>query len=237
MKKSFYIVSSIVFFLVSVSALLANSQSQPDPVYLRPNFTNTGRMCSLILRLDSRVRDGYEFGVYSSLDSLVGSGVAYGSNCVITVWGDNVQTPDVVDGAIPGEKLTIRAFDTLPKLFHDVTLSEIKDGTGGSDLAELIYVEGYITANLFIPFLPAEETTNSRTFVAPSVSTGTFRLVSNSQFNQNVRVANALGNIVREFTSNGPESEIDLAGEPCGTYFIIVSSEASVNSFKIVLQK
>ena len=194
-------------------------------------------MCSLILRLDSRVRDGYEFGVYSSLDSLVGSGVAYGLNCVITVWGDNVQTPDVIDGAIPGEKLTIRAFDTLAKQFHDVTLSEIKDGTGGTDLTELIYIEGYITANLFIPFLPAEQITESTTFVAPTISSGVFRLASNSQTNQNVRITNALGSLVREFTVAGAEFEIDLANEPNGTYFVLVSSNGSANSFKIVLQK
>lgn len=237
MKKNYFVLKLILAFVASASSLFAISQSQPEPVYLRPNFTNTGRMCSLILRLDSRVRDGYEFGVYSSLDSLVGSGVAYGSNCVITVWGDNVQTPDVVDGANPGEKLTIRSFDTLTKLFHEVTLSEIKDGTGGSDLTELVYIEGYITANLFIPFLPAEQIAEEGTCVAPSVSSGVFHLNSNGQYYQKVLVSDAIGNFIREYNFYESEKIIDLTGEFNGVYYIIVRSDKSVKSFKIVLLK
>jgi hypothetical protein len=243
MKKSITLTFlSALCSLFIISSLPALSQTQPDPVYLKPTFTKTSKMCSLIFTLDSRIPDGYELGVYSSLDSLIGSGVAFQGKCVFTAWGDNPQT-EIVDGAKSNEELTIKAFDTTAKAFHAVELSNIWDGIGEKALDHLMYLDnqGWIKADVFIPFLPVDEEISAGARVYPDVTNGTFTVFSGVNCDFTIAVSDMLGNkvLTKEIAASASNSNhiIDLSPYANGLYIVAIETNKEEKCFKVILSK
>jgi hypothetical protein len=71
-----------------------------------PNYTNTGSNAVILIQCPD-MKDGDEIGVWMSSGQLVGSGVVIKGRAIITVWGNNMATPDMVDGAVEDEELSL----------------------------------------------------------------------------------------------------------------------------------
>jgi hypothetical protein len=71
-----------------------------------PYFSNTGSNAVILIQCPD-LKDGDEIGVWMSSGQLVGSGVVNNGKAIITVWGNNLATPDIIDGAVEDEELRL----------------------------------------------------------------------------------------------------------------------------------
>jgi len=71
--------------------------------------------------------EGTEIGVYNGNGTVVGSGVVHLGRASVTIWGDNIATNGVIDGAIEGEHLSIKAYDVKNSQMYKVNLGEVTD--------------------------------------------------------------------------------------------------------------
>ncbi|MFH0990668.1 MAG: choice-of-anchor D domain-containing protein [bacterium] len=77
-----------------------------EPTHYKPGNTETGSN-AIILVQNGKLNDGDEIGVWTSMNKLVGSGIALHGKAVVTIWGDNSMTSESKEGASEGEVLTL----------------------------------------------------------------------------------------------------------------------------------
>lgn len=101
---------------------VANETPQTLTRHFSAPFSTSENMSVLALG-DKAMIVGWELGVFSSNDLLVGSGVfGVDGRCGVAVWGDD-PTTDEIDGALEGERLTIRRWDGVedsPASFEEI---------------------------------------------------------------------------------------------------------------------
>jgi len=101
----------------------SSSDDLKDAQYFKFN-SNTGQNCTVVVpsSIDPRYWDGTlltsgdEIGVFNSAGLCCGAVVWNGENTAITVWGDDVQTADIVDGFLENDTLRFRVWDSKKDL-------------------------------------------------------------------------------------------------------------------------
>jgi hypothetical protein len=111
--------------------------NEPVPQYLHPSISETGNSATMVV-LANNLFEGTEIGVYDGRGELIGSGVVHSGRAAVTIWGDNSMTK-VIDGAVEGEQLTIKAFDAANAKTINVNLTDITELTEGKKLNGLTY--------------------------------------------------------------------------------------------------
>jgi len=84
---------------------LASVWPGASPSHYSPPF-GTGANAHLLLKAEN-LAEGDEVGVWADGRILAGAGVVQGGRVLITLWGDDIATPDVIDGAQTGSPLTL----------------------------------------------------------------------------------------------------------------------------------
>ncbi|MBX3042936.1 MAG: S8 family peptidase [Candidatus Kapabacteria bacterium] len=106
------------------------------PKILIPAISNTGNNSTLVIFAD--VPDGNEIGVYSEFDLLLGSGIFLDGKAIVTIWGNNSQSPGS-DGAKANNELRIKHYDNKTGRLNDVELFEMTDIISGESQSWLNY--------------------------------------------------------------------------------------------------
>ena len=86
---------------------LAMNRSQ---VHFTP-LTSTGPSATVLIFV-AEARDGDEIAA-TARGMIVGSGVVESGKCILSIWGDNPMTADIVDGAVEGDPLAFRIWSAL----------------------------------------------------------------------------------------------------------------------------
>ncbi|MBI4546679.1 MAG: T9SS type A sorting domain-containing protein [Ignavibacteriae bacterium] len=103
--------STLTYPANTVVPLSATPKQQPvaevEPArHYHSSVSNTGSSAILLVK-SPELSDGDEVGVWTSKGTLCGNGIVENGKAVITIWGDNSMTKDVIDGAVEEELLLL----------------------------------------------------------------------------------------------------------------------------------
>jgi hypothetical protein len=98
--------------------------------YVTP-ATKTGANAVLLLE-DPSLKEGDEIAVWTASKVLIGSGVIGQRNALITIWGDDKTTENVIDGASEGEPLSLTVWSVEQQSERPLALSTISDAVTGT---------------------------------------------------------------------------------------------------------
>jgi hypothetical protein len=83
--------------------------------YVLDSTLNTGNNSTVVFPapvIEPALNMGDELGIFTPSGILCGAAVYMGQNLAITVWGDDATTASVVEGMLPGERYTIKAWQS-----------------------------------------------------------------------------------------------------------------------------
>jgi hypothetical protein len=115
----------------------AAKEHRPVPKYLIPEVSMTGNNSVLLLKCEN-IENMNEIGVYANSNQLVGSGVVFNGVAVITIWGDDSQTPEI-DGALNSYELKVMSYELKTGKITDVNLSGLIDFITNEQVSEMKY--------------------------------------------------------------------------------------------------
>jgi hypothetical protein len=103
-----------------------NATEIPSPVHYQPTASRTGANAVLLVEAPE-LKEGDEIAIWTASKMLVGSSVMSGRKALITVWGDNIATQDVTDGAVEGEPLSLTFWSAAEQNEGSLTVSSLLD--------------------------------------------------------------------------------------------------------------
>jgi hypothetical protein len=98
--------------------------------YVTP-VTKTGANAIFLLE-DPGLKEGDEIAVWTASKMLIGSGVIDQGKALITIWGDDKATENVIDGAAEGEPLSLTVWSIEQQSERPLALSTISDAVAGT---------------------------------------------------------------------------------------------------------
>ena len=105
---------------------------------------NTGSNATVLVKTQD-AKDGDEIAVLSSSKAVIGSGVVKSGQAVIAFWGDNTLTPNVIEGAIEGEELTLTLWTSADQAEKQLTVTGLTDALVNKDVGtDLKYKENQV---------------------------------------------------------------------------------------------
>lgn len=127
------------------SSLIAGSISpsvdliEPNAGHVSPRhyslFANTGASATLLIE-SADLADGDEIAVENAKGRVIGSGVMRRSRTLLTIWGDNMMTKEILDGATEQEELSLKVWLKSEGIEKTLAISSITDGLTGAALEE-----------------------------------------------------------------------------------------------------
>jgi hypothetical protein len=84
---------------------------------------------------DPSLKEGDEIAVWTASKVLIGSGVIGQRNALITIWGDDKTTENVIDGASEGEPLSLTVWSVEQQSERPLALSTISDAVTRTTLS------------------------------------------------------------------------------------------------------
>jgi GH18 family chitinase len=98
----------------------------PSPLHYQPRVTRTGANAVLLVEAPD-LKESDEIAVWTTSKILVGSGAMRRGKALITVWGDNIATHDIIDGAVEGESLTLTFWSAAEQNEGSLTVLSLTD--------------------------------------------------------------------------------------------------------------
>jgi hypothetical protein len=114
----------------------------PEPKYLRASKKTTSVHNTFIIELP-KDNDGNEVAIYNDHEELITSGVVHNGFAILTVWGDDDKTA-VNEGAIEGDRFTLKILDQRTQEISTLNNIVIKDLRADIFLNDLFYQKGGI---------------------------------------------------------------------------------------------
>jgi hypothetical protein len=105
---------------------MAIGMDVPSPHHYQPQVTKTGANAVLLVEAPE-LKEGDEIAIWTASKMLVGSGVMSGRKALITIWGDNIATPDITDGAVEGEPLSLIFWSAAEQNEGSLTVTSLLD--------------------------------------------------------------------------------------------------------------
>ncbi len=103
--------------------------TEGSPRHYVPPF-RTGANAHLLLEAE-RLTDGDEVAVWAEGRILAGAGTVQGGRVLITIWGDDIATPDFIDGAQAGSPLTLTLWSNDLKREETLLVENLKEALKG----------------------------------------------------------------------------------------------------------
>jgi hypothetical protein len=126
--------------MLTKRSVIAGTVGVSSPVHYTSSVSNTGANAVLILE-SSELKEGDEIGVWTEKKMLVGSGVVNQGRAVITIWGDNSITEDIIDGAMEGESLSLTMWSVEEKKETPLSISSLQDALTGKQVENVLRYE------------------------------------------------------------------------------------------------
>jgi Tol biopolymer transport system component len=123
--------------ILTKQSVVASTTGVSSPVHYTSSVSNTGANAILFVE-SSDLKEGDEVGVWTEKKMLVGSGVVHQGRAVITIWGDNTITEDIVDGAVDGESLSLTAWSSGEKEEKSLSISSLQDALTGKQVENVL---------------------------------------------------------------------------------------------------
>jgi hypothetical protein len=120
--------------LAPSKALMADGEQEDRQPQHFPAVANTGANAILLVEFP-HAADGDEIAVLTSKAVRVGSGVFHQQKAVITIWGDQALTTNVVEGASEGEALSLKLWSRADQTEKVLAVSALTDALSSSALA------------------------------------------------------------------------------------------------------
>jgi hypothetical protein len=128
-----YVVGSIL-----TKRQFAENGSVPnEPVHYNSYASRTGTNATLLV-MSKDLQNGDEIAVKTETGLLVGSGVVTENKAVVTIWEDDIQTENVIEGAKEGEALVLMCWSTSKHQEGTLTFSLITDALTGLKLEPIL---------------------------------------------------------------------------------------------------
>jgi hypothetical protein len=99
-----------------------------------PSAPNTGVNATLLVE-SSELADGDELAITTSGGLSVGSAVIRQGKALLTVWGDNRITAEVIEGAPKNEALTLKVWSQATQTEKPVAITSLREAVTGKPLA------------------------------------------------------------------------------------------------------
>ena len=103
-----------------------NNSSFTVPQHYKLSVTKTGSNAILLIE-GSEMNDGDEIGVWTQDRRLIGSGVVASRRALVTIWGDNPITDNVIEGAKENEVLSLTHWSAGEQQERTITLNAVSD--------------------------------------------------------------------------------------------------------------
>lgn len=124
-----------------------NSVTKPNLTakQITPISSETGKEMFLIFDSE-QVRPNDEIAAVSSDGTVFGSAKFLGNTAVLTIWGDNVMTESVIDGASQDEKLSFYYYSTQKRKTYllNIDTAVVLLGDGLSSLSPIVFKPDYV---------------------------------------------------------------------------------------------
>jgi chitinase len=103
----------------------------PEPRHYATHVSHTGSNAILLVQAPE-LGEGDEIAVWTSDKMLVGSGVISQGRALVTVWGDNIATTAIRDGAVDGEPLSLTAWSLVDSKEGSLSITSVTDFLNGA---------------------------------------------------------------------------------------------------------
>jgi hypothetical protein len=101
------------------------------PEHYVTSVSKTGTNAVLLVE-EPNLKERDEIAVWTASKMLIGSGVISRGRALITIWGDNKATENVIDGAAEGEPLSLTVWSITQGSERPLVLSAISDAVTGT---------------------------------------------------------------------------------------------------------
>jgi hypothetical protein len=132
--------SSSVAGSISPSADLIEPDDHRDSPRHYSSVANTGVSATLLIE-SADLAEGDEIAVENSTGRLIGSGVMRRSKALLTVWGDDRTTKEILDGATEQEELSLKVWQKSEGKEKALRISSLTDAAIGAALEEKLRYE------------------------------------------------------------------------------------------------
>jgi hypothetical protein len=109
----------------------------PEPYHYATHVSNTGSNAILLVQAPE-LGEGDEIAVWTPEKMLVGSTVISQGRALVTVWGDNIATPTVRDGAIDREALSLTAWSLVDSKEVPLSITSVTDFLTGASVGNAL---------------------------------------------------------------------------------------------------
>ena len=229
--------------LTKTPNLLATTSDQA-PKHYKVNAVNTGSNAIVLVKTQD-AKDGDEVAVLNASKVVIGSGVVKSGQAVVTVWGDNTLTPDVVEGAKEGEELSLTLWTNADQTEKNLTVTALTDALvnkdGGTDLK---YKENQVliaTTNIVANNIP-KEFLLCQNYPNPFNPTTTLEFGVPVDSKVKVEVYNILGQLIAVLVDEVRQAgyyKVTFGSQsmPSGVYFYRMTAGSFVQTKKMQLIK
>jgi hypothetical protein len=205
---------------------------------------NTGSNAVLIVTSEEFLA-GDEIGVRTSAGMLTGSGVVQTTGrAAVTVWGNNLQQPDSISGALEGETLALFHWSAKDKQERNLIIHNVTDIIAGTSSAgEIVFTnDAVVAATVEIEYEIPEAFELYQNYPNPFNPTTTFRYALPKDGRVVLEVYNLLGQRVRtlvdeEHRAGTYEIVFDGSDLSSGTYFYRIHTPDHTAIKKFILLK
>ena len=135
--------------LLSKAHVIANAADVPSPAHYRLPVSNTGANAILLVE-SPEPNQGDEIAVWTAKKMLVGCGVMSQGKALITIWGDNSITGDILEGAVDGESLLLTVWSAGDHNERSLSISSLTDALTGREIAGTLH---YKTDAVWVSFV------------------------------------------------------------------------------------
>jgi serine protease len=122
--------------ILTKQQVVASSAEASSAVHYASTVPNTGGNAVLFVET-SELKEGDEVAVWTEKKMLVGSGVVTQGRAVITIWGDNSITEDIIDGALDGESLSLTVWSAGEE--KSLSISSLTDALTGEEVGNTLH--------------------------------------------------------------------------------------------------
>ena len=206
---------------------------------------NTGNNASLIIPYDLlmnslHLSEDDEIGVFTENGQLCGSGVFTGSNMALSIWGDDIQSPNAIEGMTDGEVFSLKIWEAGTDEEFDLNFT-LESGAPLYFPQEIYMVETLeadvssatvdLNRNLYFNYFPNPATGN----VNFSIGLAKTTQVQLSIHSVDGRYSNIIS--FESYSAGLHQFSRDFSELASGMYIIRVVSDEGIMAYRLLLQR
>ncbi len=216
-----------------------------DLIY-KPKYIETGNSANISVEIDSATDLNDEVVVLTSNGAIIGSAKVSQPLTTFTIWGDNLLTDSIVEGAEENESLSLKLFSPATNSEKELEVTNIVDLINGNEVKDFNYHQDafyYVKSKIKEPqSVPESQSNPILIYPNPTSSLLNINLKNNCGKHCSIKMTNILGDIAGNLydgiiTSNNFNLSKDLQYLTNGSYQLIIEINGQVQAQKIEIMK